>query len=94
SINYSSYKNNISFLLVKNGSKIVAYINAKEEGKLEEQLFISRFNLSTIDLWLGSWGNGYFSKVQINKFMIYDKALTPTEITKNYNIDKIRFGVE
>ncbi|MEG0025964.1 MAG: hypothetical protein RR847_02590 [Bacilli bacterium] len=37
---------------------------------------------------------GYNNTINVYSVVIYDKALTPTEITKNYNIDKIRFGVE
>jgi len=45
------------------------------------------------DFALGQWWNGRVKPSQISNVSIYNRALTPTEITQNYNALKSRFGL-
>jgi hypothetical protein len=45
----------------------------------------------TICGWLAS--SGYYMNQQVSTFRVYNRALTQTEITQNYNAQKARYGL-
>jgi hypothetical protein len=73
------------------GSKLSLYIN----GVLNNSVSVPVGNLRTsTDGWfLGSLSTSAYSNVKISVTQIYNRALTDSEITQNFNATKSRFGL-
>jgi hypothetical protein len=79
---------------VKSGSNWSIYINGVLEKTLSLGLGNVSFGSNTLNIGAGKspWWNDYgFS--DISQVMIYNRALTTTEITQNFNATKSRFGL-
>jgi len=70
---------------VRDGNKAYIYINAID--RTQTQPTISNPQTNTRDLHIASYAGGYnFFKGIIDEVMIYNRALTQTEIAHNYNL--------
>jgi hypothetical protein len=95
--NNSVLQNTISnFTAIFNGSQQIIYLNG--------QLLTSRTYTTPISypesgdrfFRIGQWGNGIFPrnfKGNIYQTLVYNKALTSTEVLQNYNALKSRYGL-
>ena len=77
--------------LVGNGTSLILYVNGVQEGSpfataktlasVQNVITIGKYSTSTQSV------NGDYHSIRV-----YDRALTATEISKNYNIDRLRYG--
>lgn len=72
--------------VVKNSSVTTAYINGYSIGNTSD---IKNYSSSILTLVGGQ--DGYFTG-RISNILIYNRALSTTEILQNYNTTKVRFG--
>jgi type IV pilus assembly protein PilA len=81
-------------------SNLKAYINgtlmytysARATGTwVNSMVAIGKIGLSKNQVYGGSNAAIYFNGI-INRASIYNRALTPTEVSDNYNIDKLKYG--
>ena len=82
-----------NLVAIRNGSVFSLYLN----GNLEASLDLTGTNISLLQNTseIGGVSNGNFGWVngKIYNPMVYNRALSPTEITQNFNSTKSRFGL-
>ena len=82
-----------NLVAIRNGSVFSLYLN----GNLEASLDLTGTNISLLQNTseIGGVSNGNFGWVngKIYNTMVYNRALSPTEITQNFNSTKSRFGL-
>jgi len=79
--------------MTKSSDKIVMYKNSKIIVTTNNSEYTTNLNLTDIELYIGNYNNVHHMKQKVYSMRIYNRALTEDEITQNYNIDKIRFGI-
>jgi len=89
---YNEWNN---LIITYDGSKSKLYLNGS---MISEVNFTGQIkNQQSNKLWLGGLpgvGNGFYTKSKISQVLIYDRALTPSEIKYNYDVTKGRFSIQ
>jgi len=97
--NYSAFGNHSNFsvdtwyniVAVRNGTNVTLYSNSASIASLT---FGGSVTGNANNFYLGAYaGNSNFFKGNISSMLIYNKSLTSTEVTQNYNALKGRFGL-
>ncbi len=97
--NYSAFGNYSTFsvdtwyniVAVRNGTNVTLYSNSASIASLT---FGGSVTGNANNFYLGAYaGNAYFFKGNISSMLIYNKSLTSTEVTQNYNALKGRYGL-
>ena len=91
-VSNTSYGNNIwtNITSIFTGTNLLIYIN----GKLDNTTTISgTIGTNAIDFSIGKANDGYNWSGQVANVLMYNTALSATEILQNYNATKSRFGL-
>ena len=90
-VSNTSYGNNIwtNITSIFTGTNLLIYIN----GKLDNTTTISgTIGTNAIDFSIGKANDGYNWSGQIANVLMYNTALSATDVLQNYNATKSRFG--
>lgn len=88
--NISALRARNTFTFVKTGNSIKVYFNNTLIGSTTDSSFLHRFDMTTMNLNIGSWVN-YYTYFDLYNIRIYNKALTEEERVANYQLDSSRF---
>lgn len=88
--NITALRSRNTFTFIKTGSSLKAYFNNTLVGSLTNTAFINRFNVRSLNLSIGTWGQ-YYTYFDLYSFRIYNIALTEEQRISNYQLDISRF---
>jgi hypothetical protein len=87
-----------NFVIVYNGTNLTAYVNAVSAGSITFSRFNPVENGNSLHYGIAatdstSMGDGTYANMRLGQFLVYNTALTETEVLANYNATKSRFGL-
>lgn len=77
--------------IVRNGSSVRTYINGVDQ--TSSAATHSNPTGASDNFLINSYGTDFFGDVTYSIFSVYDRDLSPTEVSQNFNATRARFGI-